>query len=208
MRVVICDDHQLFGEALAVVLRRNGFDVAAVTTTTAEAEEAATAPGVDVCVMDVNFPDGPAGLAAARRIKARSPSTAVLMLTSSSDPDVFGAALSAGAHAVLYKMQPIADIVSAVSRLPAGYTGAPRPWRTPASRPAMGLTPREIEVLQLLVNGEGTDAIAQRLGVGHATTRGHIQSIFLKLSVHSRIEAVAYAVRHGMATSPSAVPRE
>ena len=204
MKVLICDDHRLFADALAVVLRGQAVDVCDIVTSPDEVETAVARQRPDVCVMDVTFPDGEiGGIEATRRIRASTPETSVLVLTSRTDRTTAAAALAAGAGGIVYKVQPVGDIVRAVLRLAEGefvidpvfVRQSLTPEAAPPRRAVATLTPREHDVLTMLADGLGTRAIADRLDIGLSTVRGHVQAILMKLDAHSRIEAVAVAVR-------------
>jgi two-component system nitrate/nitrite response regulator NarL len=210
VKVVICDDHRLFADALAVVLRREGIDVCEIVTSPVEAADAVMRQGPAVCVMDVTFPaSGICGIEGTRRIRSAAPDTAVLVLTSRTDRETAVAALAAGAGGIVYKVQPVGEIVRAVVRLAAGefvidpvFVRQSLVAEAPRRRGAPVLTPREHDVLAMLADGFGTAAIAERLQIGTATVRGHVQAILMKLDAHSRIEAVAVAVRCDMLRKP------
>jgi two-component system, NarL family, nitrate/nitrite response regulator NarL len=211
MNVLLCDDHQLFADALAEVLRQQGVGTVDVVTSPEQAVDLVAGGEVDVCVMDVTFPNGASGLWAAKEMHDLSPSTPVLMLTARTDQETAAAALEAGARGVAFKVQPVAEVCQAVRRMAEGDVVLDaRFWRVSVagagtaseSRRAADLadllTAREREVLSLLVAGLRTEAIARQLAIGVTTTRGHVQSILVKLQVHSRIKAVAFAIRNGI----------
>jgi two-component system nitrate/nitrite response regulator NarL len=138
------------------------------------------------------------------------------------DPDLFQSAVAAGAQAVLSKKRPLVELVEAVlraSRVPwCGAGQGPEPGRVgPETAVGWGhnqplaarfLTRREREVLQLLASARSTNRIADELGISVTTARGYVQSILTKFGVHSRVEAVAYAVRHSITStmSPAGAP--
>lgn len=218
MKVLLCDDHRLFADALAEVLRQQGVGAVDVVSSPTEAVDLVAQGDVDVCVMDVSFPDGDSGLRAAREIHAACPSTPVLMLTAHTDHDTVAAAFEAGARGIAFKVQPVLEVCNAVRRTADGdvvldphfVQGADRDPAWDSRRDAEladVLTPREREVLALLVAGLGTEAIAHQLAIGVTTTRGHVQSILNKLQVNSRIKAVAVAIRHGVVPEAGAADR-
>lgn len=209
MNVLLCDDHRLFADALAAVLQQQGVGTIDVVTSPRQAMDRVVQGGVDVCVMDVSFPDGTSGLDALREMHDLAPSTPVLMLTAHTDHETAAAALEAGACGIAFKVQPVLDVCHAVLRVADGdmvvdpqflqqsaVNAAPETRRE--AELADCLTPRQHEVLSLLVAGMHTEAIAQRLDIGVTTARGHIQAILAKLQVHSRAKAVAFAIRNGL----------
>jgi DNA-binding NarL/FixJ family response regulator len=212
MKLVLCDDHRIFAESLALVLEARGYVVAAVTETPAEALEAVIASTPDVCVIDLAFPGGD-GLELLRQITHAAPSCRVVVLTASVDPAVLSAALDSGAAGFAVKTQAVDDIVVAIERANAREIAVAPALLVAAlahrmatsgrdesesQRLARFLTPREYEVLERLVHGEDTGTIARGMGVARSTARTHIQSVLTKLGVHSRLEAAIVAVRESI----------
>jgi two-component system nitrate/nitrite response regulator NarL len=213
IRVVICDDHRLFVDALAVVLTARGCDVVARALEPAEAVAAVRSHEVDVCVMDLSFPSSAAcdGLEGTRRVVEASPSTRVVMLTGSADSSIALPAMEAGARGFARKDDDLDRIVQTIKRVHAGetvnsYAGSRRAWHpvTPRRHTNHGqnlarfLTSREREVLERLVRGESTATLARAMDVSYHTARTHIQNVLAKLGVHSKLEAVAFAVNHSV----------
>ncbi|HEY8308919.1 MAG TPA: response regulator transcription factor, partial [Gemmatimonadaceae bacterium] len=119
MRVVLCDDHALFAEAMASALRSRGVDVVAVSSEPALAVVVAAALAPDVCLMDVGFP-GEDGIAAIDRILSASPHTCVVMCSACSDRPTIAGALEAGARGYFSKTLDLAVIVSGLDRVMQG----------------------------------------------------------------------------------------
>lgn len=192
MDIVLCDDHLIVTESWAALFRAHGHRVVATTTDPDQVPELVTRLQPHVCVTDLLFGDeGPERVF--EMIRRTSPLVDVVVLSGASG---FGAeALAAGATAVGSKAMPSSDIVALVEgrraegALPRPAAAAPMPHF---------LTEREIEVLQSLSEGDSTARMAERLGVRHATARSHVQSVLLKLGVHSRVAAVSVAVEEGM----------
>lgn len=204
--LVLCDDHPVFIDALATVLRRHGFVIDAVVHRTAQILEAVHRHRPAGCLIDRDFGDGD-GLDLIAPVVAASPSTRVLMLTADPDEATAHRAVAAGASGYLCKTAGISALLSAVHDVLGGATAVRLPSRpvarlTPedaeAHRLAGYLTNRERECLALLVAGHNSAAIASGLGVSVTTARTHVQSVLTKLGVHSRLEAASYAVRHSL----------
>lgn len=207
MKVVLCDDHHLLVQAMATALAGLGFSIEAAVTTPDDAVRAVALHDPDVLLIDVTFPVG-SGLDAARQVVAEHPRTKVLMLTGAESPSTLQAALNIGVAGYVRKGQRIDALADALNRVAAGElvvdqamllssrhpTSSPRAQRTPLSH----LTPRERHVLHLLVEGCSTNEIVRRLGVSPSTVRTHVQSIFVKMGVHTRLQAVAMLNRHGI----------
>ena len=168
--------------------------------------------GVDLAIVDLNLPDGD-GTELIGELRAVNPHAMVLVLTASAERGVHARAVEAGAAGVLHKTARIKDVIGAARRLVAGETllstdeviellrlaGRQRERDHGAQLAIERLTPRELEVLQALADGLSDKEIAERLYVGVGTVRNHIVSIFGKLGVHSRLQALVFALRYGVA---------
>ena len=209
-RVLLVDDHAAFREPLAFMFDREAeFEVAAQAGTLAEARR--VLEGVDLAVVDLNLPDGD-GTDLIRDLRAANPRVGVLVLTASAERGAYARAVEAGAAGVLNKSVSIKDVIGAARRVVAGETvlstdevaellrlaGSQRSRDRDARRAIENLTPREGEVLRLLADGLSDKEIAERLYLGTGTVRGHVVSVFAKLGVHSRLQALVFAVRHGL----------
>lgn len=209
--VLIVDDHRAFGEALAMALGREAdLEILQVTVDGESAVESAGARRPDVVLVDLQMP-GIDGLETSRRIRAISKETAVVVLTGSDDELALGRAIQAGAHGFLRKTAAVQDLAQAVR---AAHRGDPlnshdeiefalrRLRRLRAREDDIAqrfdrLTPRELQILQLLADGMGPDDISTQLDVSRNTLRTHIQNILTKLGVHSKLDAIVAAIRHG-----------
>jgi len=207
MRLVLCDDHRLFAEPLAVALENRGHQVV-VCSTPAEALRAVAHREPDACVLDLRFAEGEGdGIEAVAELRQRHPGCAVVVLSGSADEDDFSAALAAGAAAFLRKDQPVSAIFDALDLVLAGEEVAVAPVGRGTSDVAdrarvrsvtRQLTARERDVLRGLVHGHGTQTIARQLRVAPSTVRTHLQSVLFKLGVHTRLQAVALVARTGV----------
>jgi DNA-binding NarL/FixJ family response regulator len=209
--VLIVDDHRSFGEALGVALDKEAdLDVIGVASDGESAVEAAEARRPHVALVDLQMP-GMDGLETSRRIRAVSMETVVVVLTGSEDELAIGRAIQAGAHGFLRKIAAIQDLAEAVR---AAHRGEPlnahdeiefalrRLRRLRARDDDIAhrfdrLTPRELQILQMLADGGTSDDIASQLDVSRNTLRTHIQNILMKLGVHSKLDAIVAAIRHG-----------
>jgi NarL family two-component system response regulator LiaR len=160
----------------------------------------------DVVLMDLMMP-GLDGVAATRVIRERFPTVRVLALTSFQDEGLVQRALQAGAIGYLLKNVSADDLASAIRAAHAGRpTLAPEATQALVQAaahppvPGQDLTPREREVLALMVQGLSNTAIAARLVVSPSTAKAHVSSILSKLGVTSRTEAVALAMQHHLVT--------
>ncbi len=201
MIVLFCDRHRLFTESLAHVLNSLGHDVL-VSSSPERAVQVVAETAVDVCVMEVNFGSDRL-VPAITWMRATSPPTPVLLLSAIEDPALLAPLLLAGAVGVVSKeaelemvLERLMTVAGGGSWLPSGTAPTRRTsLRSVASSGLDDLTRREKEVLDRLVLGQGTAAVARGMGVTYATARTHIQHVLDKLGAHSRLEAVALAVR-------------
>ncbi|WP_432943038.1 response regulator [Kribbella sp. CA-253562] len=213
VRVTICDDHRVFAEALAAVLRGHGYDVTGVLQDPRQAVQLLTGDPVDLCVMDLGFPDAD-GIDFTRKLREAAPGVRVFVLTARTGPEVLRDAMAAGASGIASKDRSIDEVVRAIGRVAGGELFCDDrllrdalgldadPDRAHARFLAGYLTRRERQVLELLVHGTTTDAMAVELGISRTTVRTHIHSVLSKFDAHSRLEAVAYAITNGIVTAP------
>ncbi len=204
IRVVLADDHPVVRDGLAALLSSlSGIEVVGTAGTGREAVRAAVTLAPDVLVLDIQMPDLE-GVAAAREIGRAAPSVGLLMLTMFDDDDSVRAALRAGARGYVLKGAGQHDIVRAIHAVAAGDAilapGVARVLGDPprTADPFPDLTPRERQVLELLVDGLPTATIGVRLGLAPKTVTNHASSLFVKLGVPGRAAAVQRARRAGM----------
>ncbi len=213
-RVLIVEDERLLAELLAdVVADEDDMEVVGVAATVAEAVALARLRP-DVVLMDYRLPDG-TGAQATRSIKARTARTRVVMLSALHDDETLMDSIQAGADGYLTKDRAVEDIVGAIRAAQAGETLLPRSvilsiaQRVAAARVRgetkphiVPLTARQLEILQGFANGLSTLEIGERLSVKPNTVRTHVDHILRKLGVHSKLEAVAFALRHRLIEPP------
>ena len=180
---------------MTFALARSGLSIVGSANTGAEAIELVDALRPDLVLLDLRLPDM-TGIDVGKEILARAPEVRVIALSATEEPSTVRALRRAGFHGFLPKTTRV-DHVIAVARSThrAGVwpsTPAPR-QREADRRTPRGLTPRENEVLDLLIEGCSAPQIATRLGIATNTARSHIQNILAKLQVHTRLEAIAVA---------------
>jgi DNA-binding NarL/FixJ family response regulator len=210
IRVVIVDDHRMFAESLARLISDEAdIDVVRVVGTASEGLASCTQHRPDVVLLDQRLPDRP-GVEVAQEIKASRPETKVVMLTGSADDRVLLAAIEAGCSGFLTKEHAADEVVRAVRAAAAGEVLIP-PSLLARLLPQLNrvnrgvgteLSPRELEVLALVATGATNRAIADQLYLSVNTVRNHVQQILTKLEAHSKLEAVATAVREGIVRYP------
>jgi len=201
IRVLIADDHPVVREGLrALVARRPDMDVVAEAATGREAVDGFFRYRPDVALIDLRMPDLD-GVDALAAIRQREPSARVVVLTSfGGDEDVYRA-LRAGAKAYLMKYAPREDLIACIRAVHAGES-----WISPsvaakltARLGARELTPREREVLHLIVAGRSNKEISSALRLAEGTVKAHVNRILSKLEVSSRAAAITVALRRGIA---------
>jgi two-component system nitrate/nitrite response regulator NarL len=212
-RILLVEDHASFRQALAFMFEREQeFIVTGQAGSLAEARAfmRKVPDGVDVAVVDLALPDGD-GFELIEELASR-PDVMTLVLSASLEPARFARAVEAGAAGVLHKSAAIGEVVEAVRRLKSGeallspteviemlrMVSRKRQEEYEAQRAIEKLTPREKQVLQAL--GEGLDSkdIAEKLHITVETERTHMVNILNKLDVHSRLQALVFAARHGL----------
>lgn len=210
IRVMICDDHALFRRGLVMVLgSEDGIEVVGEAEDGEAAIRQAEELLPDVILMDIRMPRVD-GIEATRAIVEALPATRVLMLTVSDEEDDLYAAIKAGAAGYLLKEISIDEIAGAINAAVRGQslispsmaskllhefaTMAKRADERP-SVPTPRLTDRELEVLRLVAQGMSNREIAVALFISENTVKNHVRNILEKLHLHSRMEAVVYAVR-------------
>jgi two-component system, NarL family, response regulator DevR len=209
IRVIVVDDHRMFAESVARILSdETDIDVVAVVNSGDAGVTMAAHHQPDVAVIDYRLPDGD-GASVARKIRTANPAIQIVMLTGLDDDRLVVAAIEAGCAAFLTKDKASGELVTAIRLAssgeayisPAVLAGLLR--RMDGAHRGLGsdLTPREREVLDLLAQALTNQAIADRLVVSVHTVRNHVQNILMKLSAHSKLEAVTVAARAGLLRS-------
>jgi DNA-binding NarL/FixJ family response regulator len=204
IRVLVADDHGVLRDGLAgLIAAQPDLELAATAANGAEAVELCRAIAPDVVLMDLEMPvlDG---IDATRAILAELPATVVLVLTSFSDRRRITGALEAGAVGYLLKDASADEVVRGIRTAAGGGSPLdPRAARSlleaqNAPDPLAGISPREREVLVLLLDGLPNKLIARRLGISEKTVKSHLTSIFRAIGVTDRVQAVLWVERQGL----------
>jgi DNA-binding NarL/FixJ family response regulator len=210
IRVVVVDDHALFRRGLENVLSGEpDLEVVGEAGDGLEALEVCAALAPDVVLMDVRMPRA-SGIEAARKIREARPETRIVMLTVSDDEEDLFEAVRAGANGYLLKevsIDEVADAVRVVARghsliSPSMASKLLGEFNRLAARAEVrqrtdsaSLTDRELEVLRLVADGLTNREIARELFIAENTVKNHVRNILDKLHLHSRMEAVVFAMR-------------
>ena len=210
IRVLIVDDHALFRRGLIMVLEsEEGVEVVAEAEDGEEAIRKAEDFAPDVVLMDVRMPKV-TGIAATRAIADVVPTAKILMLTVSDEEEDLYDAIKAGANGYLLKEISIEEVASAIRAVVTGqslispsmaskllheFNALVKRAEDKQQFPSPRLTERELEVLKLVAQGLTNREIADQLYISENTVKNHVRNILEKLHLHSRMEAVVYAVR-------------
>ena len=212
--VLVVDDHLAVAEAIRGALASERGLAVSAANSGEEAIDVIQRDRPDVVLMDLAMP-GIGGLEATRRILEHDDGVRVIILSAHEDDLMKARALEAGASGYFSKISPMEQLIDAVRR---AHRGEPlldqqevnrlhrrlrrRRSRDESERQRVGrLSGRETEILQLMAEGLGSPEIAERMHITAATLRTHTQNALTKLGVHSKVEAVVLAIRHGKVTS-------
>lgn len=210
VRVLLVEDHAAVREAIAFAFERAAnFEVVGQAASLAEARR--MLEEVDVAVVDLGLPDGYGG-DLITELREVNPQAQALVLSASLDRAQLARAVERGAAGVIDKTAHLEDVVDSVRRLRAGeplmplpevvellrFAGRQREQERDERRAIGRLTNREREVLQALAEGLDSHGVAARLHITVRTERNHVASILAKLGVHSRLQALVFALRHGL----------
>lgn len=206
IRVLVVDDHRTFAELLSRALDAEP-DLTCVghAQNSAEAIMAVPALNPDVVIMDLQLPDRD-GISTTADLMRSYPDLKVLILTAHAGPSEMARAGAAGASGFLTKDGALTDVLDALRSARRGSLILPPSViagfavRGPVTlgQTDVGLTPRELEVLQLLGQGRDPRTISKDLGVSMHTCRGYVKGVLAKLDAHSQLEAVVVGTRMGL----------
>ncbi len=199
IRLLLADDHAIVRMGLRTVFELEGdLEVIAEAATADEAVAAHASSRPDVTLLDLRMPGG--GLEALRRILGNSPRSRVLVVTTSDLEEDIHRALAAGASGYVLKSIAPEDLADAIRGVHAGARWVPAEVaRKLADRAATPeLSPREMEVLHLVVKGLTNPEIADALDISLGTAKAHLRAILAKLQVADRTEAASEALRRGL----------
>lgn len=210
-RVLLVDDHSSFRQGIASRLSSEpDFEIVGQAGTLAEAREVLASGVVDLAVVDLGLPDGH-GSDLIKDLRSSNPKAQAITLSATEDRAEIARAVQSGASGVLHKSSGMDEILDSLRRLRAGEVLIPleeviellrladvrKEEEYEARRAIESLTNREKEILSLMAEGLDASAISTRLHISAKTERNHAANILSKLGVHSRLQAVVFAARHG-----------
>lgn len=210
LRILVADDHLLFRDGLRALLdAASDLELVGEATTGDEAVDLAASLSPDVVLMDIQMP-GASGIEATRRIVQANPRARVLVVTMFEDDNTVFAAMRAGARGYVLKGANYTEMLRAIRAVGSGegifspaiagrmmqFFAGLQPSTPPQLFPE--LTDREREILQLLAQGQKNAEIAERLYLSPKTVRNHVSTIFSKLHVADRAEAIVRAREAGL----------
>jgi len=215
IRVLVVDDQELFRRGLTMLLAvEPGIEVVGEASDGVEGTEVAERTAPDVVLLDIRMPKR-SGIEACVAIKESVPSAKIVMLTVSDEEADLYEAVKSGAAGYLLKDSSIEEVAQAVRVVAEGqslispsmavklideFKQLARPERDPV--PGLRLTDRELEVLGLVAKGMNNREIAKELFISDNTVKNHVRNILEKLQLHSRVEAVMYAVKEKLLDFP------
>jgi DNA-binding NarL/FixJ family response regulator len=200
IRVLSVDDHPLLREGIgALVNAQPDMQLVAQAATGREAVEQYRAQRPDITLMDLRLPDM-SGVDALAAIRAEFPEARIVMLTTFEGDVEIQRALAAGARGYLLKSLPPAELIEAIRQVHAGRKRIPNDVAAQLAEHAgeETLTPREIEVLRHIAEGNRNKDVADRLFISEETVKVHVKHVMDKLGASDRTEAVAIAIRRGI----------
>jgi len=206
---ILVDEHPMWVDMVEPLVQRAGVDVRAKLSRPTDALERLRELRPDLMITGIEMPVGEMdGLELVRRARAGHPDLKTLVLSMHDDPEHVNAAFAAGADAYVLKTAHPDDITSAVrqtfhhSIFVAPIAGASRPMLAGVPDDA-GMTPREVEILVLVADGQSNAQVASRLCVTEQTVKFHLSNIYRKLGVANRTEASRWAQMHGVLSHPT-----
>jgi DNA-binding NarL/FixJ family response regulator len=214
IKVLIADDHKMFRQGLRMLFEMEA-DVKVVGEARdgLEVQELAETLQPDIILMDINMP-GADGVEATRQVLKRRPEQAVIILTMFREDEHVYQAINAGARGYILKDADSVDVLRAIrsvadggSVLDAAMTNKVFQQFKQMSEKSdkhnpEGLTPRELEILALIANGDSNRVIGEKLFLSEKTIKNYITSIFQKLQTSDRTHAAVYAIQHGLISQP------
>lgn len=201
LRVLVIDDHAIVREGLRRLISRDeGIIVVGEAASKNEAIAQISHHNPDVIVVDLHLPDG-SGLDVIAWVRSLSQKIGIVVLTMSNMPEHVLASMQSGASSHVDKTAPISEVLKAIKHSadkPLSFTARKLTEAMAARNKGLGLTPREIEVLEKLPSGDTVAQIAKQLFVTESTIKTHLFSLYKKLNAENRVQAINNARKFGL----------
>ncbi|MFG6487073.1 response regulator [Roseateles sp. BYS78W] len=201
MKVLLVDDHRLLADALSGLIEAR-FPACTVEHAASLAEALARLDErTGLVLLDLGLPDA-SGLEAVQAVRAHAPEVRIVVLSADDRPETVQAAIELGASGFVPKQADSRLLIQALSAtLQGGVTLPPTllaTWPAATPEPAVELTPRQLDVLRLLVEGQSNKLICRSLGLSESSVKTHLEAVYRRLGVASRTQAVVAAARLGL----------
>ena len=207
MKALLIDDHALFRDALGLLIshRFPSMDLVACGRLADALERVAQDPAIRLALLDLGLPDSQ-GLASLAQLREAAPDLTVVVLSGDDRPETILDVIEAGAAGFIPKTAQASVLAEALRVvidggvwLPEGALAGADAARAPvAPNPLADLSPRQVDVLRLLIRGQSNKLICRELGLSESTVKTHLAAIFRRLGVHNRTQAVLAAARLGL----------
>jgi DNA-binding NarL/FixJ family response regulator len=208
MKLLLIDDHALFREGVAMLVEQRlpGVQLQLAGDLNAARGALATHPDCTLALLDLGLPDSH-GLEGIERLREMAPALPIVVLSADDRPETVLGAIDRGAAGFIPKSADSAAFAAALREVLDGRVHLPRPALLGAYSPndsatdngeALGLSPRQVDVLRLLVEGRSNKLIMRELDLSESTVKTHLQAIFRRLGVNTRTQAVVAAARLGL----------
>jgi DNA-binding NarL/FixJ family response regulator len=201
LRVLVIDDHAIVREGLRRVISRDAeIKIVGEAASKNEAIAQISHHNPDVIVVDLHLPDG-SGLDVIAWARSLSQSIGIVVLTMSNMPEHVLASMQSGASSHVDKTAPISEVLRAIKHSadkPLSFTARKLTEAIAAKNKGLGLTPRELEILEKLPSGDSVAQLAKQLFVTESTIKTHLFSIYKKLNVENRVQAINKARKYGL----------
>jgi DNA-binding NarL/FixJ family response regulator len=209
MKTLLVDDHALFREGVALLVAQRLPELQLVLAgDLAEAlRQLSLQPSFSLVLLDLSLPDS-SGLGGLARVREAAPQVPVVVMSADDRPDTVLSAIEQGAAGFIPKTASASALTDALRTVLDGRVALP-PQVAPVlaladamDDPALGLSPRQLDVLRLLIEGRSNKLIQRELDLAESTVKTHLQAIFRRLEVNSRTQAVIVAARLGLRLTP------
>ena len=214
MKILLVDDHHLIRDGMRPVLERLAHDGEAIEILEADTFETAVAaatraPDLDLVLLDLRLP-GVTHFEALEGLRDRFPALPIVLMSGDDEPDLVRGAIGRGALGYIPKSSTAEVILNAIRLVLSGGTyippeaigrsarGGPAPSSAEDIAARLGITPRQADVLALLLAGKSNKVISRELNLAESTVKNHIAAVFRALDVTTRVQAVLAAAKHGI----------